>query len=82
MSCYPAQNLFLYRQIRWPGCRSCPHFLASAALKKKLCELGWAVDESLRLLSIVFHKGSSIGRFGSRYFPICHLGKLPFARAP
>lgn len=51
------------------------------ALKKKLCELGWAVDKSLRLLSIVFHKGSSIGLFGSCYFPICHLGKLPFARA-
>jgi len=51
------------------------------ALKKKLCELGWAVDKSLRLLSIVFPKGSNIGRFGSRYFTIFHLCKLPFARA-
>jgi hypothetical protein len=51
------------------------------ALKKELCDLGWCVDARLRLLSIGFHKGGSIGLFGSRYFRICHLGKLPFSRA-
>jgi hypothetical protein len=51
------------------------------ALKKELCDLGWCVDTSLRLLPIVFHKGGSIGLFGSRDFPVCHLGELPFSRA-